>query len=141
MTDPYQTPQSQSSTHEDSKQAPNRHGCLTAYLVFMIIANSATALSYLVGTQAIQKSMPNMPDWAFPALMAFGLFNVACAIGLLRWKKWGFWGFVLSSGCVLIVNLMSGLNPVQAALGLIGVAFLYGVLQIGKENKGWPQLK
>ena len=122
-------------------QPKQRHGCLTAYLVFMIIANSATAIMYIAGREAIQKSLPGMPDWAFPVLIALGVFNLTCAIALFRWKKWGFWGFTLSACVVLFVNLAIGLSPAQALGGLVGVAILYGVLQIGKTNKGWSQLE
>jgi len=65
-------------------QEKERHGCLTAYLVLAIIANSATALIYLFGAAAIKRSVPNMPDWAFPVLIVLVLFNLACAIALLR---------------------------------------------------------
>jgi hypothetical protein len=41
----------------------------------------------------------------------------------------------------IIINLALGLGIFQSAVGLIGIAVLYGVLQIGKENKGWPQLE
>jgi hypothetical protein len=118
-----------------------RHGCLTAYLVFMIIANSGTALLYLTSSDAIQKNMPNMPGWAFPALIAAGFFNLVCAIALFRWKKWGFWGFVGSAAVTLGVNIAAGLSPGSALGGFVGIAILYGVLQIGDENKGWPQLE
>ena len=118
-----------------------RHGCLTAYLVFMIIANSATSLIYLVGSEGIRKNAPNMPEWVFPVLIVGGIFNLVCAIALFRWKKWGFWGFVCSAAVVFFVNLAIGLNPVAAVGGLLGVAILYGVLHIGKERKGWTQLE
>ena len=49
-----------------------RHGCLTAYLVFMIIANSATGLVYLLASEAIRTAMPNMPVWASPVLIVGG---------------------------------------------------------------------
>jgi len=58
-----------------------------------------------------------------------------------RWKKWGFWGFALSSLIVFAVNLAVGLNITSAILGLVGVAVLFGVLHIDKENKGWTQLE
>jgi len=117
-----------------------RHGCLTAYLVFMIIANSASALIYLVGSEGIRRNLPNMPEWAFPVLIVGGIFNLSCAIALFRWKKWGFWGFVASAVTVSFVNLYIGLAPSSALGGLVGVAFLYGVLRIGKEREGWSQL-
>ena len=121
-------------------EGKSRHGCLTAWLVLMIIVNSASAMMYLLGSDAIRQSLPNAPGWAFPVLIVFSLFNLVCAIALFQWKKWGFWGFCISSVVALVVNLSIGLGIGPALGGLIGVALLYGVLQIGKENKGWPQL-
>ncbi|MGH3755135.1 MAG: hypothetical protein ACRDRP_21075 [Pseudonocardiaceae bacterium] len=61
--------------------------------------------------------------------------NVVCAIALFQWRKWGFYGFVATSVVGLVVNLAIGLNPVQALLGLVGIAILYGVLQIGGTGR------
>ncbi len=118
----------------------SRHGCLTAWLVLMIIANSATALMYLLRSDVIRRAFPDAPGWASPVLIVLALFNLVCAIALFQWKKWGFWGFCASSIVALVVNLSIGLGIGPSLVGLIGVALLYGVLQIGKENKGWPQL-
>lgn len=122
-------------------RAKSRHGCLTAWLVLMLVANSASALMYIFGAENIRRNMPAVPQWAFPVLIVFSLFNLACAIALFRWKKWGFWGFCASGIIALVINLYIGINPVTALSGLIGLALLFGVLQIGKENKGWPQLE
>jgi len=122
----------------DGKQ---RHGCLTAWLVVMIIANSATALMYLLGSAAIKQNFPSAPGWTFPVLAVMGIVNVVCAVVLFQWKKWGFFGFIATSAVTFMVNLMVGLNIMQALLGLAGFAILYGVLQIGKEKKGWTQLE
>ena len=118
-----------------------RHGCLTALLIFMIVANSATALMYLLGAEAIRGGLRNAPGWVFPVLIVFSLFNLVCAIALFQWKKWGFWGFCGSSIVAVVVNLSIGLNLGSVLVGLLGVLLLYGVLHIGKENKGWPQLE
>ena len=120
--------------------AKSRHGCLTTWLVLMIIANSGAALMYLLGSEAIRRTLPNAPGWVFPVLIVLSLFNLACAIALFQWKKWGFWGFCASAAVALVVNLSLGLGIASALAGLIGVLLLYGVLHIGKENKGWPQL-
>jgi hypothetical protein len=121
-------------------QLKQRHGCLTAYLVLAIIANSATALLYLLGREAVKRSTPTLPDWAFPVLLVVCLFNLVCAIALFRWKKWGFWGLVASATATLGVNLAIGLGVWSAVGGILAVLILYGVLHIGKNNKGWPQL-
>ena len=117
-----------------------RHGCLTASLVLMIILNAATALMYLFGDSVIKQALPNMPSWALVVMGLFAVFNLVCAIALFKWKKWGFWGFIASSIVALFVNLSIGLGIGQSLLGLVGIAVLYGVLHIGKESKGWPQL-
>ncbi len=117
-----------------------RHGCLTAWLILSIISNAFTALLYLINL-AGSGNLGNIPVWALILLIILSAFNVICAILLFKWKKMGFWGFCISSVLVMIVNLALGLQVYLVLLGIVGVAVLYGVLQIGKENKGWPQLE
>ncbi len=117
-----------------------RHGCLTAYLILLIVANSATSLIYLLGSKAITQNTSSMPEWAIPVLITFGVFNLICAIALFKWKKWGFWGCCISAVIMAGINLSLGLEIKSVIGGFVGIAILYGVLQIGKENKGWIQL-
>ena len=117
-----------------------RHGCLTTYLIFMIIVNSLGTLVYLLSSNFIKQNVPGMPSWAIAVLGIFCAFNVVCAIALFNLKKWGFWGFLLSTIVAFFVNLSIGLGIGQTLLGLLGIVIVYGVLHIGKDNKGWPQL-
>jgi hypothetical protein len=117
-----------------------RHGCLTAYLVFMIVANAAVTAVYTVNGDAIRQQVPQMPSWALPVLSVFGVINLVCSVGLWKFKLWGFFGFVVSAIVVAGINVGIGLGIGSAMGGLIGVAILYGVLHIGSDNKGWPQL-
>ena len=121
--------------------AKTRHGCLTAWLILMLVANSATALFYLLGIEAMQQAFPTAPTWLFFLMALAGIFNLVCAIALFRWKKWGFWGFCGSSVLALLANLFLGMSIGPIVSGLLGFIVLYGVLHIGKENKGWPQLE
>lgn len=116
-----------------------RNGWLTAWLVLMIVASAVVVVAYLTMSETIFRSLPKLPGWALPALIVLAVFNIVCVIALLRWKKWGFWGVCASSIVAFIVNLSSGAG-IGAILGLLGPAILYGVLHVGKENKGWPQL-
>ena len=112
-------------------EGKQRHGCLTAWLVIMIVANAATALLYLVGSAAIRQRFAAAPAWAFPVLIAAGVGNIICAIALFRWKKWGFFGALALAVVIFVINLIVGLSVIETVLGFIGVAILYGVLQIG----------
>jgi hypothetical protein len=151
------------------KETRKRHGCLTAWLVLLIIMNSITVLTYLIyffgsgifiqvlQNQELQSQLPqsqmlqiqmllNTPIWVFIVLIALALFNVVCAAALFMWKKWGFWGFCATSASALAVNLIyfrSGTVSIIISIisGLLAVLILFGVLHIGRENKGWPQLK
>ena len=118
-----------------------RHGCLTTWLVFMMLGNSISALAYLFGSQIMRQILPDLPTWVFPLLAIITTFNTICTIALFKWKKWGFWGFLGSSVAALIINLSIGLGIGQSLFGLLGIVLLYGVLNIGRENKGWSQLE
>jgi hypothetical protein len=121
--------------------AKQRHGCLTAFLILMIIANSILALIYLFGSGTIAATLPDAPKWVFPALGVACILNVVFAVALFAWKRWGFYGFAAMSVLSIVINMFIGLGVGQSFSGLIGVAVLYGVLQIGGDRKGWAQLE
>lgn len=120
--------------------AKQRHGCLTVWLVLMIIGNTFSALAALVGTDEFRESYPNAPASTVTVITIMSLFNLVCAFALFQWKKWGFWGLCASAVVAFLINLSLGFGLVSFLSGLVGVVILYGVLHIGKENKGWPQL-
>ncbi len=68
---------------EDAKK---RHCCLTAWLVFMIVANSAVALKYILGSEGIRQTLPNMRGWAFSVMIVMSLFNLTCGM-LALWNS------------------------------------------------------
>ena len=75
-----------------------------------------------------------------PVLAAVTLINMVCLIALFKWKKWGFWGLGMTAVVAFTINLSIGVGFGKALIGLVGFAVLYGVLQIGRDNKAWPQL-
>jgi hypothetical protein len=117
-----------------------RHGCLTAWLVLVIVANTLTALAYVLGQSAVAANLPAGRGWVVPVLAVFAAANVIFAIALFQWRRWGFYGIVASSVVALVVNLLVGGGPFVIT-GLLGPLVLYGVLQIGGARKGWDQLE
>ena len=118
-----------------------RHFLLTAWLVFMIVANGATAVitPMLVGN--IQQALPTFPAWMVWPITLSAVVNVAFAIALFNWKKWGFFGFLVTSVATFAQNIYVGIGIPRTVLGLMGLAILYGVLQIGGQKSGWSQLE
>ncbi|MBL8608170.1 MAG: hypothetical protein JNL38_12670 [Myxococcales bacterium] len=101
-----------------------RGGCLTAFLVLMLIANPLTTLVYVAGADMVKRGMPNAPDWAFPVLALLGVVNTASAIGIWLWRKWGVFGVCGTAVVALVINFMIGVPPMNAIFGLAGPGIL-----------------
>lgn len=70
-----------------------------------------------------------------------GIANVVFSVLLLQWKN-GFWGFIVTSIAALIINLYLGLGIGQSVFGMVGIAILYFVLQIKKNDvTAWDNLE
>ena len=122
---------------EEATKGKKRHWFLTTWLILMIVSSVATILIYLL----MGDTFSYLPGWAIPVLIVFLLINLGSAIALFKWKKWAFWVLCGTSVVGFVVNLLTGVGIVTALSGLISVPILYGVLNIGKENKGWTQLE
>ena len=131
---------------QDNDYSPyqkQRHGCVTAWLVLMIIGNALSAVVYMFASHIIADALPhNVPIILIIVLGAVAAANVVFAVFLLQWKKMGFWGFCITSVIVLVVNLSMGINAVQCVLGLLGLMLLYGILQAKKDSiSAWDNLE
>ena len=127
----------------DNANKPNeRHGCVTAWLILMIIANSMTALFSILGSSMVANNLPG--DVSQGMIIVLGLVSIAMvyfAFMILRGKKFGFWGVVAGSLVALAINLSIGMNLGQSLIGLIGIVLLYAVLQIKKDGvSAWDNL-
>jgi hypothetical protein len=131
------------TTNENPNVPKQRHGCVTAWLIFMIVANSLTAGIYLFAKELVTKSLP--VDVSTPMIILLGVIgiaNIIFSIMLFQWKKLGFWGFAITTAGALIINIIIGLSIGQSLFGLAGIAILYGVLQIKQGNvTAWENLE
>jgi hypothetical protein len=123
----------------NSNATKTRPGFLTAWLVFIIFANLLFAIVYLFAGDMITKSIPEGLSAPILILLAIGgIANVIFSVKLFQWKKWGFWGFVITSIGELIIKLSIGLGIGHSLIGLLGVAILYGIL---KMTWAWDDLE
>ena len=88
----------------------------------------------------IHVAFPGVPAWTYQLLVGLSLTNVIGVFALFRWKKWGFWGLCIATSIALIIKLNIGMPIHTSICVLIGITILYGIFQIGTDNKGWPQL-
>jgi hypothetical protein len=145
-------------------EAKQRHWCLTAWLILMIVLSSMIVLSALV--TLIPGSTPLPPPVARRVLtMALvdtcvGIANLVFFVALFRWKKWGLFGLVGISIFGVVTNLIRILGSLEQShrsvimhinrpplgfgrvlLAVLWVVIPYALLQIGKEKRGWTQLE
>ena len=113
-----------------------RHGCLTAYLIYLIIWNIWLLIDY------VRDFFSTGVELLVILYFSVFLLSLYSLIALLKWKKWGYWGYVASVITISILGQSTGELPwFYLFIPLIGIIILYGVLHIGKENKGWAQLE
>ena len=124
-----------------------RHGCLTALLIVIIILNAfsiiGAAIIAIVGTGFLGLDV-TIPLWNNVLSIVLGILTIVCAIALFMWKKWGFWGLI----GIEVINIASSVSDGNAFFivssvfsAIIAIGLLYGTLQIGGANKGWTQLE
>jgi hypothetical protein len=120
-----------------------RHGCVTAWLSFMIIINAFVGILYLFGSEKMAVELTgniNNGD-LFIVLGITSTVNLILAVLMLMWKKWAFYGFIFTAIVALIINVSIGLGVGSILGGLIGVFVLYGILQIkGDGRSTWEQM-
>jgi hypothetical protein len=127
---------------EEVTEGKKRHWCLTAWLVLILIASIIAALIYLLrGDVILSRLTAAAPVWYLPALAVFLALDLAGAYAVFQWQKWGFWLFCGTSAVSFVLTLAVGGGWVLALPGVVGALLLYGALNVGDENKGWPQLE
>ena len=117
-----------------------RHGCLTAYLIFMIIVCALGAAVYFLAGNFVERGNPEIPAGLRPVFGIINLLMGGCIVALWRWKKWGFWAFVGIGILGGILNTWLSRSIITMIMVPIGILIMYGILHIGKENQGWKQL-
>ena len=134
----------------NSYSGRKRHGCLTAWLSLIILASIYRTIIY--STQLVfetvflevptsgNQPLSQSPSWVTIFLIAGAVLTFVFSIALFEWKKWAFWGYSALNIVFFVVYLALGEDVLISLLWLLAIPALYGVFQIGNENKGWTQL-
>lgn len=125
---------------DDAKQ---RNGFISFWLWFCIVINSIIGVMYLFslfGDRGVMYGSEPMSD-RFINFFMTGLL-IAGYIGLLKWKKFGFYLIAGLQILSWIISLSSGdFNGLYLFAPVISIAVLYLILQIKKNGKScWSQL-
>ncbi|WNM18458.1 hypothetical protein [Flavobacterium capsici] len=128
----------------DNNTSPKqRHGCLTAWLILMMVANALNSVvSFIVDPSFFKPQGIDITKEELIIGAILSIFSLGFAIGLWFWKKWAFYGLALSSTLMFFTNLNKGLDVMTSSLTFAGLLILYTILQIKKEDtSGWDNLE
>ncbi len=123
------------STEPIINTQPKRGGCLTTFLIFMLVVNLLVGIYYFAAGSSVAQALPNMPAWVILLLGAIGIANFIFAIAIWKWKKWGMYGFASSAIITFLINA-TFINVLSAIFGLVGVGILAFLLQ-----QVWSQME
>lgn len=124
-------------------QNKQRHGCLTAWLIYLIIAYSFSTIFYFFKTDEISKVLEYKISENMILLRgSLGILGVIFSIMLLKWVKLGFWGILIISILLFAIQLINEDNIMSPFFILLCLIILYGLLQLKKANvTGWDNLE
>lgn len=119
-----------------------RHGCLTIWLLLLVLWNLALILTYAGCNMAQWIGDTGEPfGWYYPMMIGLAVLSLICVSALFRWRKWGFWGLLIVSAFKLVLEVSVGGGDFTVLAGIVvTMLVLLAVLNIGRENRGWPQL-
>jgi membrane-associated HD superfamily phosphohydrolase len=120
-----------------------RHGCLTAWLIYLIIANSLVSLGLLFSSESVTKNLSYITsENVYLTVVFIGIADTLFSFLLLRWIKIGFWGLLTTGILLCIVQLINSNSILNPIITIVCLLILYGLLQLKKNNvSGWNNLE
>jgi len=121
---------------------PERHGCITTFLIFGLIFNSIGFLVYLfIANKPIH--LPKISVLTEYCLIIICMINIFFCVKLLRYKKSGFYGLAATSIVIAVINYSIGISPIVCLLSPIsGMLILYWILNVKRNGiPAWRYLK
>jgi hypothetical protein len=124
-------------------EVKKRNVFLTIWLWLIILLNLVVATIYFTKAAVIHDSTPSVPILVIRGQALLMIVNVICAIAILHWYRWGFWGLCLMAfvGCVITIHFLLASIPMAIAGNFFSVLALYFALNRGGVNKAWLKLK
>ncbi len=88
------------------------------------------------------QSVFSEPNFDNIFLMLIGLADITFTVMILNWKKWAFFGLLITSLAMAIYNLVNGYGILISALGFFGFVIIYLLLLLKKNGiSGWGNLE
>lgn len=108
-------------------------------LLFLTVIGSVYDLLVVL---VYAREIPFHDRWIYLAAILSGALGVVCLLALFRWRRWGFYGYVLLCTANLGIPCTTFGSRMRDALATFALLVVLCVaLQIGGERQGWKQLE
>ena len=142
-------PQNSWENSMNEERPRRRHGCVTAWLIFGIAANTIGGLGYILLRDMLPEAMKQFSEVKMELTPNYFLMEgiislslVFCFVQLWQWKKLGFHGIILCTMVAATVNYLTYHQWTDFIFSFTGVLIHYLVLQIKiDEQTAWSHLK
>jgi hypothetical protein len=115
--------------------APERGGCLTIFLVLVIIGEALGIIGMLLGGAAMQQQYAtlgiSMPSWYTPVSIVAGILALVGAVGMWMWKRWGIYAMAAS----FVLTLIGLIGIGSLVPGIVGTAIAGAILWFVTKDK------
>lgn len=120
-----------------------RHGCLTAWLIYLIIAYSLGTFLYFFKTDELSKAAQYEISEDMRLIYgSFSFLGAIFAIMLFKWVKLGFWGILAISILLFVAQILNDQRIMSPIFILICLGILYGLLRLKRGNESaWNNLE
>lgn len=124
-------------------QNKQRHGCLTAWLIYLMISYSIVSLGLFYKIDSIAQRFQYIKSENLLLIVAsIEILNVLFIFMLLKWFKLGFWGLLSTSTLLFIIQVMNTNNILTPIITVTVMLIIYGLLKLKKRNvSGWDNLE
>lgn len=124
-------------------QNKQRHGCLTAWLIYLMLSYSLVSLGLFFNSDSIVQKFQYIKSENLLLIVAsIAILNVLFIFMLLKWFKLGFWGLLSTSTLLFIIQIMNSNNILTPIITAIVMLIMYGLLKLKKRNvSGWDNLE
>ena len=115
-----------------------RHGCVSAWLWIVIVANLCFCIYYFMTMLDSESSL----SFGYGLLSALSVSLILGAILLMRWSRCGFYLMIVASLLTLVVNhFLLEIEVAYSIHGILGILFWWAILQIRKNGvSAWKQM-
>jgi hypothetical protein len=113
------------------KQA-KRSGCLTTFIIVLIVLYALGALGAFLSGPILSGLMPEYTTNTSYSIISgvLSLLNIIFLIGVWKYKKWGFYGFVAISVLNIIISIFLTSSIITSLIsGLIFPLILYFLIK------------